>query len=58
VERLFVIVVMYIGSLIFGILLAEVQQVVHQASQVLVLYGTMSKETSYRGERDLLCADF
>jgi hypothetical protein len=35
-ERLFVIVVMYIGSLIFGILLAEVQQVVHQASQVLV----------------------
>jgi CRP-like cAMP-binding protein len=33
VERLFVIVIMYIGSVVFGILLAEVQQVVHQASQ-------------------------
>ena len=33
-ERVFCIIVMYIGSMIFGILLAEVQQVVHQASQV------------------------
>lgn len=35
-ERIFCIVVMYIGSLIFGILLAEVQQVVNQASQVFI----------------------
>ena len=34
-ERIFCIIVMILGSLIFGILLAEVQQVVHQASQVL-----------------------
>jgi hypothetical protein len=32
-ERIFTIIVMYIGSMIFGILLAEVQQVVAQASQ-------------------------
>ena len=32
-ERIFSIVVMYIGSMMFGILLAEVQQVVAQASQ-------------------------
>jgi hypothetical protein len=32
-ERLYCIIVMYMGSVIFGILLAEVQQVVAQASQ-------------------------